>query len=29
MSKVSDFFIGRVSNKVVQLGGEKVVWVVN
>jgi nucleotide-binding universal stress UspA family protein len=29
MSKVSDFFIGRVSNKVVQLGGEKVVWVVS
>ncbi len=29
VSKVSDFFIGRVSNKVVQLGGEKVVWVVS
>jgi nucleotide-binding universal stress UspA family protein len=29
VSKASDFFIGRVSNKVVQLGGEKVVWVVS
>jgi nucleotide-binding universal stress UspA family protein len=29
VSKVSGFFIGRVSNKVVQLGGEKVVWVVS
>ena len=29
ISKVSDFFIGRVSNKVVQLGGEKVVLVVS
>jgi nucleotide-binding universal stress UspA family protein len=29
VSKVSDFFIGRVSNKVVQIGGEKVVCVVS
>ncbi|MCD6298027.1 MAG: universal stress protein, partial [Deltaproteobacteria bacterium] len=29
VSKASDFFIGRVSNKVVQMGREKVVWVVS
>jgi len=29
VSKASDFFIGRVSNKVVQMGWEKVVWVVS
>ena len=29
MSKVRDFFMGRVSNKVVQLGRDKVVWVVS
>ena len=29
VSKTSDFFIGRVSNKIVHLGRQKVVWVVS
>ena len=29
LSKVQEFFMGRVSNKIIQLAGDKTVWVIS